>query len=250
LFVAQPTSRVLWTAFRSTVTIVISLTGFLTLRTWRKNHQEGRELISLWLWIVSMSCLQVFFNPGALRFRLLWLPVFLYIGFKTSAHWRGWLKGIAAWIVVGGIAAINFQHTIRPQMTVSSQKLRVEWLNKIVGPGDFLLFSGFGSGSIVNVYMAYFGYQVPARSLYGYLLFPDIHRPMDEMTRRVLAVHQSGGKIFMENELLNPAWQHYIETARHVPSGTLSGWMRSYQPGLIVQGPNGYDLVQMCPCVY
>src|SRR5439155_24119740 len=139
-----------------------------------------RNLAGAWIWVVALNGFQFFFHH-AVRYVLLFMPPLLYIVAGATTEWRSkkWIPvGLAIILLIG---FSNYSQAIAPRKSWGSDRPRILWIQERLKPDDFLLFQ-----SIQNVSMAYFAPEIPARSLYGYLLSqynqPDSH--MDGLTAR------------------------------------------------------------------
>lgn len=215
------------------------------LRVFRSRLQKEPLLASLWVWIGILCVFQFFFYTGTLRYRILVFPPLLFavlIAMDSRARRFAWVAG--AFIVL--LAGVNHTYAIRPARSIGSDALRTSWVRSQVGPKDFFLFAGQGQESITNVYMAYFGKDVPARSLLGYLFIRTDGR-MDALTSHLSAVHAAGGRIFIEAPLLEPGRLQEMEERQNIQFGTLIQWVKTLKPIKEQQGPEGYRLLQVIP---
>lgn len=152
-----------------------------------------------WWWLLAFWLFQWVYFPGALTYRLFSLPLLWALVFS----WGLWRHRAFAWVGAFGILilALHNGHAARHRLRKPDvEGVRVAWLRQLVGPHDFLLFAGRGDDSVENVYMAYFGHDIPARSLYGYRFsHPDGDlKPLEMQLRDVQA---RGGRVFIESGL-------------------------------------------------
>ncbi len=129
--------------------------GLASLMVWtlqgsKKSSRTARDIVPLWIWIGAMSAFQLFYNPGALRFRLLFLPALLWIGMQACREFKSRLLKYAVCGALALLICLNFIAAVKPRVTVSPDAPRVDWIREIVKPGDFLLFSGMDSGSVLK----------------------------------------------------------------------------------------------------
>lgn len=206
--------------------------GLLAVVGWSIRH---RAFPALWIWVLVLNLFQFFFYAGTPRYRILFLPPLLFIAAAASRGVKIPKALLAAWTALIAVALVNYTGSISPRTHPGPDAVRTAWVKEQVSPSDFFLFAGRGPASIVNVYMAYFAPQVPARSMWGYLfLHPE--GPMDELTQRVQATRRAGGRVFVEKDLLERA-----------PGGAVQRWLQALRPLRAKKGPDGYDLVQVIP---
>jgi len=206
------------------------------------------ELAVAWAWILPVGVFLFFFHH-ALRFYILLLPPVLYLIAALSGGCRNQAWGILSAVGLFLLGAVNYSHAIVPRRSGGTQQARILWIHDHVRPIDFLLFAGRGPHSIVNVYAAYFLPQIPARSLYGYLLTqfgrPDTH--LDPLTADCEAAWRRGGRVWVEKDLLDLESQKEAETQMKVTPGSVVRWFQKFKKGKEAPGPEGYYLVELKP---
>jgi hypothetical protein len=212
------------------------LVGWLAIRAVARGAAEREPGVQggAWLWILLLCAFQFFWLPGALRFRLLWLPVFLWLGSAATPEvgeprhqaWSWWILGIFVFCLNAPV--------VWSRTAPSLGQKRAQWVSHYVGPKDFLVYEGQGPNSVLNVEMIYFAPDVPSQSLKGYRL---THPAADfsELTQRAEASVAAGGKVFIEGSL--------IEAAPGL--GFLSTWHARLMPAHTYTDDEGYSVVEM-----
>ncbi len=235
LVASVPVSKPLWHALAQGVGL--GLTGALGVLVIRRGI-----LAPLAAWVLSMSIFQFFYASGAPSYRVLFLPVLIYAAVSAARKplHRGWFYGGAG--LLAAMAVINFRFSIGPRLVPGPEAQRVEWIKKQLRGTDFLVFSGAGADSVVNVFMAYFASEIPARSLKGYF-FARPDGDLRELTDRLRNVEHRQGRIFVEQSLWSLSTQQILESRNHVPEGTIGRWLRSWRKRESLTGPEGYRLV-------
>jgi hypothetical protein len=242
-------------SFVAPVPLGIFTIGFLyffivveSFQQFKKRSSLSPELIVAWMWIIPMAFF-LFFFFHYLRFDLLILPPILYLLAALSMKFRGREWGLISVVGLITLGAVNYTHAIVPRRTARDLQVRLEWVSEHVQPNDFLLFAGRGSHSLINVYAAYFLPQIPARSLYGFLL-PQESQPttdMEPLTAGFVATWQRGGHVWVEKDLLDPSAQTAAESEMKVSKGSVSAWFKKFATVREVPGPDGYCLVELTP---
>lgn len=207
----------------------------------RMRRDSGGLDAPLWAWIAALSVFQFFFNVGMLRYRILLMPPLLYLAAAALPDDLRALRPAALGALLA--SGINYRYAVGPKRAPGSDAVRTAWLQREVGPRDFLLFEGGGGRSITNVHLAYFAPGVPARSLRGYLLGrPD--GDLEPLKERVRTVLSSGGRFLVERRMLEP--QHRPSLLEILPSNKgWVDWLASFRVARILPGPAGYDLAEV-----
>lgn len=251
--------RLLWTAMvQSLVTPaapaigvglgVLLVVGFLVglggllWRTAKRGAPVARTTVALLGIVVLLNLFQMFFAPGALRYRILFMPAWLaLLVWNFSMPKTRPAVGLGALVLVL-LGLINFRSAIMPAHQQSTEAERTVWLRETVSPNDFLLFGGQGATSVRNVYLAYFAHGIPARSLYGYL-FSNPNLDMRELEGRIQDTLKRGGRIFFEKELVSPEVLSMLTGGVASSNAVLLQWLTHWKVKGRVVGPAGYDLM-------
>lgn len=215
-------------------------------RGWRlRNSSEKAFLSGLLIWIAILNIFQMFFYVGALRYRILFLaPLFVVLCAMVPPIRLRWAHGLAT-VLLLAVGYSNWAFSVRPAHQEDTDFHRTQMVRQIVGPNDFFLFAGRGPSSIPNVYMAYFGNSVRARSLSGYI-FSSPRADMETLQGLLMYANASGGRIFAEKGLLDPGTLEMISEGG--PSlGPLLAWAKSWKETGAWVGPDGYTLVELKP---
>lgn len=219
----------------------------LDYRSLKSKHRVGEPFVALWVWVLTMNLFLLFYIPGAPRFRLMFLPVLIYLALEVFARFpsRGWGLGLAG-ILVAAVAFINFRDVIRPdsQPENNPHLLRTWWVAHTLKPGDTFLFKGRGSETIVNVYVAYFAPHIHGRSFRGYF-FENPQGDLQELTAMVQNAQKAHQPIYIESTLFNPETQAEIDTMGKVPPGTVHAWMGRFRVLRELKCPDGYTIAEV-----
>lgn len=213
----------------------------LCARAWRRGDAASRTLLErVFLWLVFFSLFQFFWLPGSPRFILLSAPAAILALLESGLPGRGFRRA-AAWAAVAAAALLNLGPAMhRARQGNNPDFVRLEWVRGSLASKDFLLFSG-GSGSITNVYVAYFAPGIPARSMYGYL-FGHPSGDFSELDAAIAAARAAGKKVWVEASLLDPAARAALAAATGVPQEKIAAWLQKLRPGRVLRGPLGFDL--------
>lgn len=203
-----------------------------------------RKEYFLFSWICSMSIFQFFWCAGTTRFRLLWMPAWIYLLVKELPLSRR--KEGAMFLCVLAMALWNWNHSIRPNSNFwnSPNLVRAVWVGEKLRSNDFFLFSGIGSASIINVYVAYFAPNIQTRSLSGYF-FSNPEAGLSPFSTVFKNVRQQGGRIILEASLWSPEVQKNLEETGKLPRGFLQQWLSMFKVGKQWTGPNAYTLLEV-----
>jgi hypothetical protein len=221
--------------------------GSLWLIFVKKKHR--RLLAAILAWIVAMNLFQFFWVPGTVRFRILFLPVFILCSCLVLENvnelvptWRKKTLSLLLCLIVG-IGFSNALGTIWPAAEIKNNRdiQRALWAQHRMTPRDFFLFAGSGD-SIMNVVPPYFAPNVPSRSLYGYF-FSNPSGDFSEIATTIEHTLRSGGNVYMEEALFNrETWSELAPnetTANHIRTQ----WISRYEKTTSLSGPFDYRVV-------
>jgi len=245
-FVQGFLAQVPWGTMAVGLLVIYLLAG--SYRQFMKRSALCPDLAVSWMWVIPVGLFLFFFNH-AIRFQVLLLPPVLCLlaALSTKFHFKGGaILSVAGLLLLG---TVNYSRAIAPRRSGGVQQARILWLRDRVSPNDFLLFAGRGPHSLINVYAAYFLPQIPARSLYGYLLaqFGRSETNLDPLTAGCEGAWSRGGRVWVEKDLLEPEVQKEAETQMKVAKGSVSRWFKKFKGVREVPGPDGYCLEELKP---
>jgi hypothetical protein len=228
--------------------IALAAIGFLLWEFFnlRKFNRPIRKLIAaLAGWLLVFGLFQTFYYPGAARYRLLFLPVLIYLlaVLSRAYAWRAVRIPIFVGLIV--LAGVNFQYGVRPRMRLQDNisLQRALWISQTLQRNDAFIFSGGGVDSIINVEVAYFASHVRGRSLRGYF-FDSPKGDLTELTQLVRQTRTSNGRVYLEGALWEPQKQREVEAYGQVAQGTLAKWLGQFKVKNRAAGPGGYAIVE------
>jgi len=203
---------------------------YKSLKDQPPNRQDRKPWLALWIWVLILNVFQFFFYPGALRYRILFLPPLIYLIAPPALPFKRTLLWVGSAGILFGLALLNFQNSIYPRMLSNVEADRAAWVRQELGPQDFFLFDGRGPDSIVNVYMAYFAPDRRARSLSGYL-FEHSDGNLTSLMETLNGAQRAGGRIFVESAVLD--------------APELKAWKGRLNPLEWSIGPDGYRIARV-----
>jgi len=200
---------------------------------------------------LALGFFQFFFFHAA-RYAILLMPpaLFLLATMLSEHREKRWFP--ISIVILTLVAGTNYSGAIAPRRTLPVDRARIAWIQSQLHPTDFLLFQGRGPHSVENVYKAYFAPEIPARSIFGYLLNqyeqPETH--MEGLTGLFTETWKQGGHVWVEKDLADPARRDAIEAEARIVKGSLRNWFKRYRVGRELAGPDGYDLVELKPAFH
>ena len=200
---------------------------------------------SLWIWVVTMSVFQFFWQPGAMRFRTLILPALVALGLDALKRFRSKLVVIGLAVLACLVGLNNAQSVFLPESHLenNSDLLRTVWVAESLAAGDCFFFSGVGSGSVTNVCLAYFAPHLAGRSMKGFLA-SELNPNLNELTAMAKERIKAGHRVFFDVDLLNPLSQERLEADSNLPRGTIHRWVETFQFYRPHEGPLGYRIIE------
>ena len=211
--------------------LLISFLVWLVIAS--RNYFKGKKwigdpLATLWIWVLVMNFVFVFYVPGTVRFRLLFLPALIYGGLMLESQekhrWMPW--GLGA--VVACMALVNYHWGIAPQAQPENNTslMRTLWVNHLLRPDDVFLFAGGSKDSIINIYVPYFAPEIKGRSLRGYF-FANPHGDLMELRQLVHEARNNHRRVFVEAQLFNPETQKTLDAEQGLAPGSIQKWLES-----------------------
>jgi hypothetical protein len=206
--------------------VFVALLGTAGLRYFKGKKFAGETLPALAVWILVMNVVFIFYVPGSMRFRLLFLPALIYLALALESRHKNRWSYTAAGAVLTGMVMLNYGFAIGPQSHQENNPslVRTVWISHTLRPQDVFLFAGGEPSSITNIYLPYFAPHVNGRSLRGYF-FEHPGGDLKELRQMVLEAHNSHQRVFVEAALFNPETQKELEALGQMPPGALQKWL-------------------------
>jgi len=223
--------------------VLLGLAG-VALRRWKKGSLETSAR-NLWVWILTMSFFQFFWQPAGMRFKILLLPalIVLMLDAAQSLPSNGILAGLALLPILVGINNANIVFIPESHIENNTDLVRTIWVGRTLSPGDCFLFSGEDSRSITNVCLAYFAPHLSGRSMKGFLA-SDLHPDLNALTSLAREARAGGHRLFFDADLLSPESQKTLEDRAQLPPGRLRAWLAGFHRLKTLDGPGSYRIIQ------
>jgi len=236
---------------------------FGTLRIILKAPQYRPLLSAVIAWVALMNLFQLFWAPGTIRFRILFLPALILwfcilregLAVILPANMERF-KGTVlryrqnALIVLGlmlaALGGLNAAIAVLPASRLNNNMniVRTLWLGRHLGPNDFFLFAGMGGKSIINVVLPYFSPQARARSLKGYF-FANPGGELGEIDKIIDQTIRNGKAVYIEEYLFSKEACSALASYGELPAERLSAWFNRFEISSVAAGPYDYRVAKI-----